>query len=170
MSLGDLLVTGAMWSLALAGAWATLICAAAAVEVVSSGRLAVTAWLGCPAPARRALLAGLGVVLASGGAVGTSPVSAAPPVGGTGNRPGLGLPVPVRPLGEAPTPERRVEVRPGDSLWRLSAKASGKTATDQQVARLVTRTYRANRHVIGVDPDLIQPGQRLRIPHQGHDG
>jgi nucleoid-associated protein YgaU len=155
MSFGDLLVTGATWALALGAVWAVLVCAAAALEVVSSGRFALTARMGCPAPARRALLAGLGVVLASGGAVGAGPVSAAPGP----------LPVPARPTGTAAVvPRQRVEVQPGDSLWRLSEQRSRHTASDRDISRLVARTYRANRTVIGSDPDLIQPGQRLRLP------
>ena len=166
MLFGDLLVTGATGALALGAAWAALIGAAAVLEVVSSGRFALTARLGCPAPARRALLAGLGVVLASGGAVLMSPVSAAPAPSGSGTRGQLGLPVPARPVGlPAAGPRQGVEVRPGDSLWRLSEQRS-RAATDQEVARLVARAYRANRNVIGADPDLILPGQRLQIPRQ----
>jgi nucleoid-associated protein YgaU len=176
MVFGDLLVVGATWALCLAGVWAALIVAAAVVEVVSSGGLALTSRLGCPAPARRALLAGLGVVLASGGAVVAGPVSAAPAPFGQGaagqaagdqGRGQFGLPVPARPTGSAyPLPRQRVEVQPGDSLWRLSQQRSPATASTQDVARLVERTYRSNRRVIGPDPDLIHPGQRLRIPTQ----
>ena len=49
-----------------------------------------------------------------------------------------------------------VEVRPGDSLWRLSQRRSPALASTQDVARLVEHTYRANRRVIGPDPDLIR--------------
>ena len=81
---------------------------------------------------------------------------------------GLGLPVPARPTGSAyAVPRQRVEVQPGDSLWRLArAAAPARPPRTQDVARLVARTYRANRTVIGPDPDLIRPGQRLRIPLQ----
>src|SRR5689334_7356433 len=98
---GDLLVVGASWALALGGVWAALVGAAAVLEVVSSGRLAFTARVGCPAPVRRALLAGLGVVLASGGAVVDGPVSADPGPWGQPGRGQLGLPVPARPTGAA---------------------------------------------------------------------
>lgn len=159
MEFGDLLVTGAAWALGLGAVWALLICAAAILEVTSSGRLAFTGRLGCPAPARRALLAGLGVALASGGGVVAGPVAArsGPP----------DLPVPARPIGSAyPPPRQRVVVEPGDSLWRLAQTHSSARATTQDLARLVGRTYRTNRRVIGPDPDLIQPGQRLHIPAQ----
>src|SRR4051794_10515500 len=166
MSFGDLLVNGAAAALALGTGWAVLIAAAAVLEVISEGRFALTARLGCPAPARRALLAGLGVVLASGGAVVTCPVSAAPAPSGSSTRGQVGLPVPARPVGHPPAVSRqRVEVRQGDSLWRLAEQRS-RPGTEQDVARLVARTYRANRGVIGADPDLILPGQRLQIPRQ----
>jgi nucleoid-associated protein YgaU len=167
MSFGDLLVTGATWALVLTGMWAAVIVAAAAVEVVTSGRWALTTRLGCPAPVRRALLGGLGIVLAGGGAVVAGPVSATPGPLGQPGRGQLGLPVPARPTDSPPlVPRQRVEVRPGDSLWRISTDQLQGTFSDQDVVRLVARTYRANRTVIGADPDLIRPGQQLRIPRQ----
>jgi nucleoid-associated protein YgaU len=60
---------------------------------------------------------------------------------------------------------RRV-VRPGDSLWALVAAELGPDATDPVVAARWPQWYAANRGVIGPDPDLILPGQVLRIP--GH--
>jgi LysM domain len=170
-SYDDLLVAGAAWALVLCAAWAGLVCAAAVLEVVSAGRLAVTRLVGCPAPARRVLLATLGVAMAGGGALVAGPVSAAPaPLesGSSGRSERLGLPVPARPTGAAYSlPRLRVEVRPGDSLWRL-ARQRAPTASTPDVTRLVARTYTANRWVIGPDPDLIRPGQRLLIPRPRH--
>jgi hypothetical protein len=63
-----------------------------------------------------------------------------------------------------------VVVRPGDSLWRIAARQlaarSGATAppTAAQIAREWPRWYAANRAVIGPDPNLIYPGQRLTPP------
>lgn len=167
MSFDGLLIAAADGALVLCAAWALLICAAAVLEVVSSGRLCLTARLGCPAPLRRALLTALGLVLAGGSGLHAGAASAAPGPLGTASRGQLGLPVPVRPLGAAPVlPRQRVEVRPGDSLWRLSERRAPARATTQDLARLVDRTYRANREVIGPDPDLIRPGQQLRVPRQ----
>ena len=172
MTFEELLVTGATWLLALGGAWTVLVLAAAVIEVVSDGRLVLTTRLGCPGPLRRVLLTGLGVVLASGGAVAVVPVAAAPapfsPGAGGGPTGASGLPVPARPTGAAyALPRQRVVVEPGDNLWRLARERSPRSST-QDVARLVDRTHRANRRVIGPDPDLIHPGQRLRIPQQRH--
>lgn len=168
-SYDDLLVAAAGWALVLCGAWAGLVCAAAVLEVVSTGRLAPAPVLGCPAAARRALVAGL--VLAGGSAVAASPVSAVPTrldQGKPARGDRLTLPVPARPTGAAYAVLRqRVQVEPGDSLWRL-ARQRAPTASTQHVARLVARTYRANRRVIGPDPDLIFPGQRLLLPRHRH--
>jgi hypothetical protein len=170
MSFGDLLVSGASWALALGGVWTAVIVAAALLEVASSGHLALTAHTGCPAPVRRALLAGLGIVLASAGAVVAGPSSAAPAALGQPGHGQLGLPVPARPI-DSPraVPRQRVEVRPGDSLWRISRQQLRGTFSEEDIVRQVAHTYRTNRTVIGADPDLIRPGQELRIPRQRHD-
>ncbi len=168
MVFGDLLLTGATVALYLTAVWAALICVAGVVEVVSDGGLALTSRLGCPASARRALLAGLGVMLASAGAVVAGPVSAAPAPLRNGPRDAQvsGLPVPARPIGSPHAlPRQRVEVRPGDSLWRLAQQRRPQASTPE-VGRLVERTYRTNRRTIGPDPDLIRPGQRLVLPRQ----
>ncbi len=135
MAFDELLVTGATWALAFGAAWALLVLAAAVVEVVSDGRLALTTRLGCPARLRRVLLAGLGVVLASGGAVAVVPVAAAPapfsPRTGGGALDSSGLPVPARPTGAAYSPPRqRVVVEPGDNLWRLCQHHAARRAAD----------------------------------------
>ena len=62
-----------------------------------------------------------------------------------------------------------VEVRPGDTLWAIAAAAlaaRGPTATPAlaDVAAYWPRVYALNRAVIGPDPAVIEPGQRLRLP------
>ncbi len=63
-----------------------------------------------------------------------------------------------------------VVVQPGDSLWRIAARELAARAgttehpTDGQIAREWPRWYAANRAVIGPDPNLIYPGQRLTPP------
>ncbi|RCG17858.1 LysM peptidoglycan-binding domain-containing protein [Streptomyces diacarni] len=51
--------------------------------------------------------------------------------------------------------KHRVTVRPGDSLSRIAA--------EQDVPGGWTELYAHNRGVIGDDPDLIKPGQQLRV-------
>ena len=55
-------------------------------------------------------------------------------------------------------------VRPGDSLWSLSAARLGPFASDVDIALDWPRLYQAIRDVIGANPDLLRPGQILKIP------
>jgi nucleoid-associated protein YgaU len=58
----------------------------------------------------------------------------------------------------------RVVVKPGDTLWSIAATELGPNATAEDVAARWPAWYDANRQQIGPDPDLIRPGQVLRIP------
>ena len=58
----------------------------------------------------------------------------------------------------------RVVVKPGDTLWSIAATELGPNATAEDVAARWPAWYDANRQQIGPDPDLILPGQVLRIP------
>jgi hypothetical protein len=81
-------------------------------------------------------------------------------------------PGPARPglLTPEPGPERRpgtggtVVVRPGDSLWTLAASRLSGDAGPAAVDSAWRRLYIANRPPLGADPDLIHPGDVLRIP------
>ena len=68
----------------------------------------------------------------------------------------------VRPHRSDDDPE--VVVRRGDTLWDIAARHLGAGAGAAEVARAWPRWYAANRSVIGPEPDLIRPGQRLRVP------
>ena len=57
----------------------------------------------------------------------------------------------------------RVTVRPGDCLWRIAEHALAHP-TSARVAAGWPRWWQRNRSVIGPDPNLIRPGQRLRPP------
>ena len=57
-----------------------------------------------------------------------------------------------------------VVVAPGDTLWEIAARYLGPNATDEQIAAEWPRWWAANRDVIGPDPNLILPGQRLVPP------
>ncbi|MDQ1704671.1 MAG: resuscitation-promoting factor RpfA [Frankiaceae bacterium] len=67
-----------------------------------------------------------------------------------------------RPAG--PVTARDVVVRVGDSLWTIAARGLRPPATAARVAAEWPRWWAANRGVIGTDPDLIHPGQRLVAP------
>ena len=55
----------------------------------------------------------------------------------------------------------RVPVPVGSIQGTLAPGASASAVSDRW-----HRIYRANRAVIGADPDLIQPEQRLRLPRR----
>jgi nucleoid-associated protein YgaU len=109
---------------------------------------------------RRWVLAACGVALA--GALST-PLGPAPaladPAPPTPTPVLTGLPMPDRALGPAHASPVVVVVVvvPGDSLWSIAAHHLGRG--DRWPA-----IYRLNRAAIGADPDLIQPGTRLRLP------
>ena len=56
-----------------------------------------------------------------------------------------------------------VVVQSGDSLWSI-ARQRHRGADNATIAADVNAWYHANREVIGGDPDLLQPGQRLSNP------
>jgi len=53
--------------------------------------------------------------------------------------------------------DRTYTVRPGDSLSKIAKSLLG----DAKKWRVL---YEANKEVVGSNPDLIQPGQVLKIP------
>jgi nucleoid-associated protein YgaU len=63
-----------------------------------------------------------------------------------------------------PSPAARYTVRPGDSLWGLSRKLLGPTASAAEIDRMWRALYATNRPTIGNSPDLIIPGQVLKLP------
>jgi LysM repeat protein len=141
---------------------------------------------GVPAAVRRVVLAACGAALVGGTLA--APASAMAfgsgggGGGGGGDRAVAGLPMPDRatvtvhvsrliasvsvaePPAPPPSPPPTVVVRPGDTLWSLAAQTLAPGAPDAVIAEQWQRIYRANRAVIGPDPDLIQPDQRLRLP------
>lgn len=57
----------------------------------------------------------------------------------------------------------RYVVVEGDTLWGIAERVLG-PVTSARIARYWPRIHRANRDVIGVDPNFIEPGQVLRLP------
>jgi nucleoid-associated protein YgaU len=60
-------------------------------------------------------------------------------------------------------PECEHVVREGDTLWSIAA-VTLRTEDAQRIARYWPRIHRANRTLIGRNPNLIFPGQVLRLP------
>lgn len=120
-------------------------------------------------PLRSVLLAACGVAAVAGPAAAT---------GGDGPAPSLnGLPLPDRATGTTAStdtstdasadpgdPPRTVQVRPGDSLWTIAARTLGPGASAADVSSYWLRVQALNAATLGADPDLLHPGQQLRLP------
>lgn len=74
---------------------------------------------------------------------------------------------PALPTSAGPPPAHVHVVRPGESLWSIAA-ATSPPGTD--LDRRWRSIWAANRDVVGHDPQLILPGQRLRVPGGGEPG
>jgi nucleoid-associated protein YgaU len=96
-------------------------------------------------------------------------VGVSPPSGVAGSRSGPSLPASSSRTGIAAPKDDRgpavYTVRRGDSLWSIAAQILG-TEDARRIARYWPLIHRANRGVIGPNPDLIMPGQRLRLPSE----
>jgi nucleoid-associated protein YgaU len=131
----------------------------------------------CGAASRRLLPAALRRVVAGSAGLGVllAPIPAAVATGAaqTQHLVAAALPAPIWPGAPAsvshpdppPQPaEHAVLVRPGDSLWLITAHRLGPNAESADVAAAWPHWYAANRAVIGDDPNLILPGQLLSPP------
>ncbi len=165
---GDAVGSAATMALAAVCAW-LLVMTTAVVLSGFEGRIGVVS--------RRLAPTWLAAALAIGVAGGvTSGAHAAGP--GSADLDGLRLPdradtltvpdtvsVPGAAAGTSPLASAgQVVVAPGDSLWALARThlALGSSAAD--IATAVEAWHAANRDVIGLDPDVLRPGQVLVVP------
>ena len=128
--------------------WALLVVSLASVPALRGLAVALT-----PRMLRGVVLAGVAGAL-------TVPVAQAEDRGVDGLR------LPDRPLVAAPDPQhvQHVVVRRGDTLWDIARAHLGSHAEPATTARAVGLWHDMNRDVIGPNPDLIRPGQRLDPP------
>ncbi|WP_127480765.1 LysM peptidoglycan-binding domain-containing protein [Nocardioides pantholopis] len=170
------LVRGCSAVLLGCAAWAWAVTTAVVVEVVRGAPRSAPSGV-----VRRGVLALCGLA-AVGGLVVPAAGAAAPgePRDRTAGAAALdGLPLPDRAEGAAarPTPARpapqtgaSITVRPGDTLWAIARRDLGAGADGTAVARRVRALHDLNRRVIGPDPDLVHPGQQLRLPAPSPEG
>lgn len=102
------------------------------------------------------------------------PAATAPPAGWTPDRPATthrrdaSTETAIRLVSSPPHAEHgvadEVVVRRGDTLWDIATRHLGPDSGAAEVAAEWPRWYAANRGVIGEDPDLLLPGQRLVAP------
>lgn len=155
----DLLVSGATLLLAVAGSWLAVVALAGAAESLSGGRVRALALVRCPTAWRPVVLLLVGAALALPTTVAHAVES--PEDAGGGHR----LPLPTRPVDPpARQLDLQVVVRPYDTLWGIARQHLAASADDASVMGYATRLHRANQVLIGDDPDLIHPGQRLALP------
>jgi LysM repeat protein len=133
---------------------------------------------GIPSSVRRAVLVACGLGLAGGigGAAYAEPPDRAGAAGVRAESVLAGLQLPDRTTttrrGVPPATQavedsaepRTIVVVAGDTLWDLAAAELPPGADAARVAAHWRAIHNANRAVIGPDPDLIRPGQRLRLP------
>ena len=151
--LTDVLVAGCATALALALGWLWLVASVTVAELV-------TGPVSCGGGATRRL-----VLLACGAAVVATTALPAHASDADGAEVLVGLPLPERAVApavvERPTAGDAYVVRPGDSLWSI---ARAHPAARVGVEGRWRAIWRHNRGVVGPDPDLIHPGQALRLP------
>ncbi len=158
----ELLVTGASWVLAASLAWLALLLLAAVVEQLAAGRLHPLRWVGCPAAWRPAVLVAVSALLALPAAPASAGPGWLPAPERTRDAPTTGVRAGEARPAAAPAADHLV-VRAGDSLWSLARDLLPR-ADDGELLALVTRLHAANRDLLRANPDLIHPGQRLRLP------
>lgn len=178
--------------LAWLAAGLALTAASALPGVLGSTSETLAGWI-LPATFRRAAALALGLSLATGGGAAGAmiashsssdpappaatlsldwPVSAASRQAAHSATSDLDWPAQLTPrahrpeAADRPEPHQQQEVvvLRGDSLWSIAARHLGVNAGATAIAQEWPRWYAANRQVIGPDPDLILPGQRLIAP------
>lgn len=165
----DLAATTCALALMACWAWLALGTVAVAVQALSRASTPLGRWL-CWVPGAIRVL----VPVLVGAAVTAAPASASSEAGpatddtdtaaiGAAGTALAGLPLPDRVLTPVAAPHRTVLVRPGDSLWRITARLLPTSAPASAVDRGWRVLARANADRVP-DPDLILPGTRLRVP------
>lgn len=159
-AVADLVVAACATGLALSLAWLWLVTTTTVLGVLR-GRTAAGG------TTRRLVLLACGVAVVAG----TSGPALAAGSDGSELLAGLSLPEravapPHRHAEPRPAPSATTDtyvVRPGDSLSAIALAHPGAGSLDDRWRAL----WRANRDVVGEDPDLIHPGQALRLPGTG---
>jgi len=165
-------------TLCCCGCWLVCVTVSTAVEAVTGASSAAVRAVS-PRAVRRLVLVCCGVAVGGTGLVTPAVAMSEEPGGPDGARTErigtatvAGLPLPDRTLGDhldepvataAGLDDTTHRVRPGDSLWSIAERQiPGADSTEIEAGW--RRLHRANRAVIGPDPDLIIPGTTLRIP------
>jgi len=147
-------------------AWMWLVTTAVVIEALRRPDHLAPARHGVPTGVRRVVLAACGVALA-GGLLPPSHAAASAAASPQHHRSGpllAGLPLPDRAVAPSSSGPRAVVVRPGDTLWSIAAADLPRGSAAERITERWRAIYATNASLIGPDPDVIVPGQRLRIP------
>jgi hypothetical protein len=117
-----------------------------------------------PGVARRALALVLGLGVPVTTALHVAPAAVASPIDRAVRPSARDVVRPAAPHATATSAATVVVVQRGDTLWDIARRHLPRGASTADVATSWPRWYAANRAVIGGDPGLLRPGQRLRVP------
>jgi len=163
-TLAELLTGAAAVLLQMALGWLLMVTLLLLLEPRAGREL--TGLAGCPRALRRALVTLCGVALSGAALVAPAQAHGGHSAAREGALDGLALPDrtsgPEQP--RAAAAPHVVVVRPGDTLWAISADRLPPGTAPAAVDRAWRSLYTANRAGIGPDPDLIRPGTELRLP------
>lgn len=163
----QIVVRAAEWAVLACIVWLWAATSSVVYEAMRAPRTEPVgeARFGVPVTLRRFVLTACGAAVVAG--LAAPAVADGPPPTDLAHVPVHESTSPVDP--DRPRLPRRhgeVIVRAGDSLWRIASEEIGQRATDAQVTTAWRRIYDANRAVIGGDPGLIRPGQKLSLPQE----
>jgi nucleoid-associated protein YgaU len=147
-------------------AWMWVVTTAVVIEALRGTDRPEAAPRGVPTGVRRLVLAACGVALA-GGLVSPSQAAAPSTVSPPHHPPRpllAGLPLPDRAVATSSSRPRTVLVRSGDTLWSIAADDLPEDSAAERITERWRAIYATNSALIGPDPDVIVPGQRLRLP------
>ncbi len=110
---------------------------------------------------------GLDATRTAPGPVGAGPTATAAPAPSTGGATAgraVGAPSAAPATRPVPASGADVVVVRGDSLWSIAARHLPDDAPESAVASAWPRWWATNHAVVGDDPDVLLPGQVLRVP------
>jgi nucleoid-associated protein YgaU len=168
------IVLGCRWLAWVLGGYLAVAVAATAAAHLAAGFGVAGPSLARIAPHRLRRLIDAAITLSVAATIAATAAPAGASTGSALDWPGLTTPPPTVTSATAPTapvhhPAARqsrdvVVVRAGDTLWSIAARHLGPGASGTSITAAWHAWYAANHTVIGPNPSLIHPGQRLLVP------
>ena len=152
---------------AVAGAWCLLRSGIAHRPLPATAPISVgvARWIGVTAAGLTAVTVSASLPVATAASPDPQPPSSVPSsLSSLDWTPLVAARPPADRVQPATTGAEQLTVRPGDSLWAIAARELGAGAGPRRIAVRWPLWWSGNRAVIGSNPDLIHPGQRLTAP------